>query len=79
MYKKLSALKPSGAARLEYQCRECGYEIYKPLMGDDIELYLKNWNDYLLLTCPSCSTKTMDIAEIWSEEEWVKSHKYAEG
>jgi len=79
MYNKLLSLKDTESVRLEYQCEECWYIVHKPLMGEDISLYLDRWNDYLTLNCPSCGEKTMIMSGLFSEEEWVVLHKYAEG
>ena len=79
MYNKLLKLKETDSVRLEYQCEECGYIIYKPVTGEDISIYLDNWHDYLTLNCPFCVRKTMSLSDLFSEEEWVALHKYAEG
>ncbi|HPZ09918.1 MAG TPA: hypothetical protein PL110_17635 [Candidatus Eremiobacteraeota bacterium] len=79
MYNKLSKLKKEDSARLEYGCKECGYILYKPLMGDDIDKCLFSWDIYILLSCPSCSEKTLELYNVWSEDEWSREHKYAEG
>lgn len=79
MYNKLLKLKETGSIRLEYCCEECGYMVYKPVIGEDISVYLDRWDDYLNLDCPFCRGKTMILAGLYSEEEWVALHKYAEG
>ena len=77
--RKLKKLKKSGSARLEYQCSDCGYIVYMPILGKDIEEYLSNWNEKTLLACPSCFTRTLELLEVWGEKEWLRVHKYAEG
>lgn len=79
MYNKLLKLKETGSVRLEYQCEECACIVHKPLMGEDISLYLDKWDDYLTLNCPFCGGKTMVMSDLFSEEEWMALHKYAEG
>jgi len=77
--RKLSKLKKSGRARLEYQCSDCGYIFYRPLIGEDIDVCLKDWDTYSMIICPSCSTRTLELIALWSEKEWIKEHKYSEG
>lgn len=79
MYNKLLKLKETGSVRLEYQCKECGYILYKPLIGDDFISYIEKWNDCLTFICPSCTEKSMNLSDLWSEEEWISLHKYPEG
>jgi predicted RNA-binding Zn-ribbon protein involved in translation (DUF1610 family) len=79
MYNKLLKLKETGSARLEYKCDQCGYILYKPLIGDDLIFYIEKWNDCLIFICPSCTEKSMNLSDLWSEEEWISLHKYSEG
>jgi hypothetical protein len=79
MYNKLLEIKQDGIARVEYQCKECGYMLYKPVMGEDFLSYLEKWDNYLVLNCPCCDEKSMNLVDLWSEKEWLKIHKYAEG
>lgn len=77
IFKKLQELKDNDIIKSVYQCKECGYIINKPIMKEEINLYLENPDKYKIFHCHNCSEKTMEIIEVWSEEDWLKTNKYA--